>query len=271
MDGYDVREAALALEAFVEDLSKWYIRRSRRRLQKPDTKQEHLEASATLEKVLISLSKLSAPFIPFFSEAIFGAVKKYSGLKLESSVHLADWDKFKPVTSKDLEFITAMDHARNVSSMALAERASSAIKVRQPLADLYLGEKAYGLLSKYKELVSIVQDEVNVKNLSLKKELGDKVELNKNITAELREEGMVRELVRGVSELRQKADLKPSNKIILMIDSSPVVSEVLDRWKKFVQKETGAVKIIFKKETKFLSETEIKAEEGAIWLAIRKE
>lgn len=270
MDRYDVREAALVLESFVDDLSKWYIRRSRRRLQKPDTKLEHLEASATLERVLLSLSKLSAPFIPFFSEAIFGAVKKYSGLKLESSVHLADWDKFGPVSPKDLEFITAMDHARNVSSMALAERASSALKVRQPLADLYLGEKAYGLLSKYKELVSIIQDEVNVKNLSLKKELGDKVELNKEITPELREEGMVRELVRGVSELRQKADLKPSNRIILMADSSPVISEVLDRWQKFIQKETGAVKIIYKKEDKFLSETEVKAEEGAIWLGIRK-
>mgnify|MGYP001384206868 CR=1 FL=1 len=228
------------------------------------------EASATLERVLVSLSKLSAPFIPFFSEAIFGAVKKYSGLKLESSVHLADWDKFGPVSPKELEFITAMDHARNVSSMALAERASSALKVRQPLADLYLGEKAYGLLSKYKELVSIIQDEVNVKNLSLKKELGDKVELNKGITPELREEGMVRELVRGVSELRQKADLKPSNKIILLINSSSAVSEVLGRWQKFIQKETGAVKIFFGKDDKFLAETEIKAEEGNIWLAIRK-
>ncbi len=270
MDKYDVREAALALESFVEDLSKWYIRRSRRRLQKPETKQEYLEASATLEKVLISLAKLSAPFIPFFSEAIFGAVKKYSGIKLESSVHLSDWDKFKSLTTKELEFISAMEQARNVSSLALAERASSALKVRQPLANLFLGEAAYKLLTKYKELVSIVQDEVNVKNITLKKELGEKVELDKAITAELKEEGLVRELVRGVSELRQKADLKPANKVLLMIDSSPMISEILGRWQKFILKETGAVKIIFKKEPKFLAETEIKAEEGTIWLAIRK-
>lgn len=270
MEQYDVREAALTLESFVEDLSKWYIRRSRRRLQKPDTKLEHLEASATLERVLVSLSKLSAPFIPFFSEAIYGAVKKYSGLKMESSVHLADWDKFKSLTAKDLEFVTAMDHARNVSSLALAERASSALKVRQPLANLFLGEKAYGLLSKYKELVKIIMDEVNVKDISLKKEVGDRVELDKEITLELREEGMVRELVRGVSELRQKADLKPSNKVMMIVDAAPETVVILEKWQKFILKETGAVKIIFKKESKFLAETEIKLEGGVVWLAIRK-
>lgn len=270
MEKYDVREAALALEAFVDDLSRWYIRRSRRRLQKPETKQEYLEASATLEKVLISLTKLSAPFIPFFSEAIFGAVKKYSGIKLESSVHLADWDKFKPITSKELEFVSAMEQARNVSSLALAERASSALKVRQPLADLYLGENAYKLLSKYEELMSIIMDEVNVKAISLKKEIGEKVELNKEISDELREEGLVRELIRGVSELRQKAELKPSNKVLLMIASTPMTSGILERWQKFILKETGATKIIFKKEPKFLTETEIKVDDGVIWLAIRK-
>ncbi|MDO8516017.1 MAG: class I tRNA ligase family protein [bacterium] len=129
LEAYNVREAALALEAFVEDLSRWYIRRSRRRFQKPESAADHVAASATLGFVLREVGKMTAPFTPFFAEGIY---QKLGG---ETSIHLEDWPKAdKKKINKEL--IEGMAEVRRVASIALAKRAEAGIKVRQPLAQL---------------------------------------------------------------------------------------------------------------------------------------
>ncbi len=88
LNAYEIREAALEIETLVDDLSRWYIRRSRRRLQRPESAADYAAASATLGYVLLSLVKMMAPFTPFFSEIFYGPL---GGAK--NSVHLDEWPR----------------------------------------------------------------------------------------------------------------------------------------------------------------------------------
>ena len=89
MDKYEIGDAARLIEDFVGDLSRWYIRRSRRRLQKPESKKEYAEVSTVFGYVLVELSKLMAPFTPFFAEALHKSLAQ----NVKASVHLEDWPK----------------------------------------------------------------------------------------------------------------------------------------------------------------------------------
>ncbi|MDO8504502.1 MAG: class I tRNA ligase family protein, partial [Candidatus Liptonbacteria bacterium] len=101
LDNYEIREAALCLEGFVDDLSRWYIRRSRRRLQKPEKAKDFQAVSDTLYGCLLAFSKLVAPFMPFMSEALYLDLTFFAGKK-EGSVHLADWPEMKAKPDKKL-------------------------------------------------------------------------------------------------------------------------------------------------------------------------
>ena len=140
LEKYQVREAASVIENFLDDLSRWYIRRSRRRFSVVFKKgatakdeKDYLAASRTLGFALLELGKLVAPFTPFFGEIIHSELGKIGG----ESVHLADWptssSKFKVQSSK---LIKEMAEVRRFASIALAKRAEIGIKVRQPLAEL---------------------------------------------------------------------------------------------------------------------------------------
>ena len=80
LDAYEIREAALEIETLVDDLSRWYIRRSRRRLQRPESAADYAAASATLKYVLFALIKMMAPFTPFFSEIFYAPLGGQAGL-----------------------------------------------------------------------------------------------------------------------------------------------------------------------------------------------
>ena len=144
MDDYDITGAARSLESFViDDLSLWYIRRSRNRFQNPKSKKELQDAVSTLGYVLSQASLLSAPFIPFLSEVVF---EKSKG---KGSVHLKDWPfnsaakrglaQGKPHVNKKLE--EAMKAVREIASKGLALRAKAGLRVRQPLASLKIQQK----------------------------------------------------------------------------------------------------------------------------------
>ncbi|MFQ6049585.1 MAG: class I tRNA ligase family protein, partial [Candidatus Paceibacterales bacterium] len=128
LDKYDVTFAARAIENFViNDLSLWYIRRSRKRFQKPKTEKESEEASQSLGFVLLTLSKLAAPFIPFLTEEIYQKLPILNS-KLPKSIHLEDWPRAnKKLINKRLN--KKMETAREIVSLALAERARAGVKV----------------------------------------------------------------------------------------------------------------------------------------------
>ena len=143
LDSYNIMNAARLLENFIDDLSNWYIRRSRRRFQKPKDEKEKNEAVETLGYVFLKLTKLLAPFTPFISEKIYRNIQvsnsKFQILptdrQVPNSVHLCDWPKVdENLIDEKLE--ERMKKVREITTEALAQRAIIGIKVRQPLNEL---------------------------------------------------------------------------------------------------------------------------------------
>jgi isoleucyl-tRNA synthetase len=164
-----------------------------------------------------------APFTPFFSDALY---KSLDEKNLKLSVHLEDWPKAeKEFLNNDL--VEKMEEVRRISSLALALRAEKKIKVRQPLAKLELNSKK--LTIKDSEFLDLIKDEVNVKAVSINLQLSGELELDTEITAALREEGLVRDLVRMVQDLRQEGGLVPKDRIFLMIEADKDLEAILDR------------------------------------------
>ncbi len=259
LDHYEIREAALELDAFTDDLSRWYIRRSRRRLQRPEDQKDFAAASATLGNALLTLAKLMAPFTPFFSEMLYAPL---GGRK--ESVHFDDWPQAaKGATDKKL--IAGMAAARELAAAGLAKRAEAGIKVRQPLASMKIG------VVLGRELQKVLADEVNVKAIVHDRKLdGSAVELDTKITGELREEGLVRELARMVQELRQKASLAPKDKIVLMLDLPAEARRAVEKNEASLKTDVGAKVIEYRRSDKFTAESATKLEEQETWIGLRK-
>jgi len=258
LDAYEIREAALAIEALIDDLSRWYIRRSRRRLQKPESMADYKAASATLGYVLLSLVKMMAPFTPFFSEGLYAAL---GGSK--ESVHLDMW----PAANKkmiDRRMIAGMASARALSAAGLAKRAELGIKVRQPLAAMNVGVKLAT------EFEKIVAEEVNVKRVVYDRAQKEGITLDTVITPELREEGVLREVARMFQELRQKANLSPKDKIVAMIECSAEVRGMIERNEDAFKQDIGAKSLEYRRSDKFQAEEITKLEGGEVWIGLRK-
>ncbi|MEK7181353.1 MAG: class I tRNA ligase family protein [Patescibacteria group bacterium] len=265
-DKYEVREAALAIESLVDDLSRWYIRRSRRRLQKPESKQDYEACSATLGYVISEVLKMMAPFNPFFSEVLWNVLGN------KDSVHLTEWPKSQ-IANRKSQIIKQMEEVRRLATLGLAKRAEAGIKVRQPLAKLSIKSKAKSAKLN-QELLEILAEEVNVKKVAYDTKLNltdaGEIELDTKITAELRGEGILRELVRAIQELRQKAGLSSNDRVVLMFELPEELKLAVSKGEGWLKKEVGAKSINYGKSDKFSAVTETKIEDKMVWVGIRK-
>jgi len=259
LDKYNATFAARAIENFtIEDFSQWYIRRSRKRFQRPETKRELKEASETLNYVLLTLSKLIAPFVPFISEEI------YKNLTKKESVHLENWPKVnKKLINKKLN--REMEKTREVVKLALTERARSRIKVRQPLSELQITNYK---LRKEKELLELIKDEINVKKITF----GKSMKLDTKITPALKEKGMIREVIRQIQEMRKKAGYKPRHRILVQCSGTPELNKILVRNKSLILEETKAKDFQLGERPKLVFDIErtVKVDDQKLWLAIKK-
>ena len=243
MDVYDITRASGALESFVDDMSRWYIRRSRRRLQKPETKKEWETTSAVLGYVLLSLSKLTAPFIPFFSEALYQSLGNLYAFKGFDSVHLEGWPKHG-YDARYKKLIVDMQWVRDAASDVLAQRASAQIKVRQPLAILLCKHKK--LTGTYaSQLITLLEEEVNVKRIVFGVDQEKEFVLDTTITDELRDEGDVREFIRFVQGLRQDAGYAFHDAITLYIQGHHDVVSLIKKHESLLKKEVHAVSFLY--------------------------
>lgn len=209
-DAYQIDAAARAFPPFIDDLSNWYVRRSRARFQSQANKKEAEEAFSTLYYVLVELSKLLAPFMPFVAEEI------YKTLTDELTVHGALLPKLGEVaslTSDEEGLLETMATARTAVSEALKARAMAGIKVRQPLRLLEV-TAPHELRA---ELVQIIQDEVNVKTVTIKDGLSLTVQLDTTLTPELKQEGWVRDIIRQGQVLRKQAGYALDQRIGLVL------------------------------------------------------
>lgn len=264
---YDVVGPARAFEKFIDDLSNWYVRRSRRRFQKPESEKEKDEAAQTLYYILLNLSKLAAPFIPFISEEIYLNFKKP---RMPESVHLCDWPApDKKLINKNLEEKMAV--TRQIVALALAERAAAGIKVRQPLATLEIKNQE-SKIKNDKELLKLILDEVNVKEIKFNPELKNEIKLDKKITKELKEEGMIRDLVRQIQDMRRQAGLTRKDTILLnfLVSKFPNFQKIAEKWSEFIKKETLSQELTVGGKINFDLEKDIDLELGKIKIGIKK-
>ncbi|HEY4488309.1 MAG TPA: isoleucine--tRNA ligase [Candidatus Paceibacterota bacterium] len=226
-EAYELDTASRPLTPFIDDLSVWYIRRSRERFSarglrpRPISpglrsalggKEDRQCASATLRYVLHSLSRVMAPSMPFLAEHIFQAVRESED---EESVHLAMWQEVPTLAFDPVEVLTKMFNARAVVSRALEIRDKAGIKVRQPLARLHV-PVSLGLPQEY---LDVIRDEVNVREVA---PLGETIVLDTTISEELREEGVIRDAVRIVQAARKEANLNPKDHAMLTVDFGSV-------------------------------------------------
>ena len=258
MEAYNIPAALSSVLEFIDDMSNWFVRRSRRRFWKSEDDRDKLEAYSTLYYVMIYLAKILAPFTPFLAEELY---QKMTGAgvmnsEIPESVHLLDWPEAGVI---DEAVLVQMAKTREIITAGLAERmkkteTEAQIKVRQPLAKLvYAGEK----LDDFYE--QIIMEEVNVKSV----EHGEALMLDKTLTPELLEEGKIRELIRFVQAARKKAGLNVDDRIRLMVSM-----EVPEAYREMLMNEVLAEELV--KEGNFTYDEIAKVQSENIAISLEK-
>ena len=234
VDKYEIPKGLKELRLFIDDLSNWYIRRSRRRFWKSESDQDKELAYNTLWYSLVRVSQLLAPWSPFISEHVYRDIT--NGGELPNSVHLTDW----PEMSKyDVGILEDMNMAREAIAEALSQRAEAKIKVRQPLESVDITttkQLPY-------QMKQIIEEEVNVKKVNLEVASSPGVKLNTKINDELRREGYMREVLRHVQNHRKKAGLNVEDRIQLSLTGDEKLMNYIEEFRDDIAKEVLAVSV----------------------------
>jgi isoleucyl-tRNA synthetase len=235
MEAYDPPTAARRLEAFVLDLSTWYVRRSRRRFWKSESDADKRSAYQTLYQVLVNVSQLLAPFMPFVSETMYQNLAAGRPGQPES-VHLSDWPVAAPEWRDD-DLRQQMSVVRRLVATGLAARNSAGIKVRQPLRAVTIAERPLDA-----GLEAILLEELNIKAARYQGE-GGGLTLDTEVTEELKLEGLARDIVRTVQELRKRCGFAVEDRIRLYYQGDGLLARALERGRDYIAAETLAVQV----------------------------
>jgi isoleucyl-tRNA synthetase len=274
LDKYDIPRAYRPVVKFVNDLSTWYVRRSRDRFKDENSGPEGLRV---LSYVLTELSKLNASIMPFVSDYI------YKDITGNESVHLADWnqDGYQPLTEAETKLLSEMQSVRDIVELGLAARKESNFKVRQPLDYLAYSSKSGAPITLGPDLEQIMAEELNVKSVHCTGEIAELPEsvlkegngfaalLSIKMTPELKEEGYARELERYVQDLRKKIGLKVGDLIDIYYNTSDSSLEMA-LVERFDRKKTFAGQIKRELEVEPDHEAQLVIDERAIWIGIVK-
>ncbi|MBN2239321.1 MAG: isoleucine--tRNA ligase [Dehalococcoidales bacterium] len=246
LENYDPRTASWQIGTFVDELSNWYVRRSRRRFWKSENDTDKVSAYNTLYECLVTLAKLMAPLAPFLAETLYQNLVVKAGVEAPESVHLADF----PVADETMintQLSEANKLAMKVSSLGRAVRSKAGIKVRQPLAINYIGvatDREKRALEN-ESIMQMVLDELNVKTIEVQTfaevEALDGKEgyrvlsegtinsaLFTELTPELEAEGMAREIVHRIQNMRRSADFDIADHITTYYEADEYVSGVME-------------------------------------------
>jgi len=219
MNNFQLTKAVRPIQEFVDEFSTWWLRRSRERFKSGNLKDKQ-QALETFNFVLIEMSKVMAPFMPFMAEVLY---RECHG-QLES-VHLDKWPKAGSIDDK---LIDNMNSVRKIVEMGLAKRAEAGIKIRQPLASLkfpisnHADRQAGFQFPMTDDFIELIKDELNVKEVIGEKEKTE-LEFDTNLTEELKAEGLLRELIRTVNSLRKDNGLTISDQINILWESDSVM------------------------------------------------
>ncbi len=323
LETYDVTGATRPIAAFVDTLSKWYLRRSRRRFWKSESDADKQAAYATLYEALITLSRLLAPTMPFLAEELHQNLVRSRDSQAIESVHLTDWPETRsewidPDLNRDMHLVMTL------ASLGHAARNQAGIKVRQPLAEIAFSVSNQDEALALQRFADLLADELNVKQIHrlgsareavsyqvkpLAKQLGkkykalfpkvskailsiesdetalallagktvqvpveginldispDEVEVRAEaraglvvasegpylaallteLTPELIHEGLAREFVRRVQDLRKQANFDISDRIHLYLNASPGLAQAIDIHRSYIMAETLALSLM---------------------------
>jgi len=238
IEKYDLPGASRPITPFIDDLSTWYLRRSRDRFKSGDEK-DKAQAIEVMGFVLNTFSKVLAPVMPFIAEQVWQKVNGFNFKDKDRSVHLEEWPKSGKVDKKILEEMIA---TRKTVEIALAKRDEVGIKVRQPLQKIIVcSPKTVAIRNPYIELIKA---DVNIKEVEFHG-TGDEieVELDTEINDDLKREGMKREFVRFINAMRKKAGLTIEDSIAIFWDGSDVVRTVIKEYRESIIAETLAEEV----------------------------
>lgn len=237
MEHYNLPRAMRPISDFMDELSTWYLRRSRDRFKGEDETDKQ-KALATTKRVLLSLSRVLAPFMPFIAENLF---QKVSGLNFQDenrSVHLESWPQAEAVNE---EVLAEMELVRKVVELGLAKRDEAGIKVRQVLGVLKVWGGGVEKISPAH--LELIKDEINIKELQIisneAKEIS--LELDVNITPELKREGIKREAVRFINMARKDLNFTINDQVSLQYETDSFeVQEVFKVFGEEIKREVLA-------------------------------
>lgn len=262
MEQYDVTRATRVLHDLVDDLSTWYVRRSRDRFKDGD-----VQAVRTLREVLHTIARLFAPFTPFFAETLYTAVPhEYE------SVHLDVWPVCDSATEGEQSLIDYMQKIRATIEVGLSLRAQAKIKIRQPLQAIVVDRT---WTDEYK---AIIADELNVKQVLdidaprhegmwISSTDAPGMALDTMITDELKKEGLIRELTRTINGMRKDAGLTLQDRITITLETNEMIADVIRTTQTTLCASTLALDITFGTVT---GDTKILTDFGEIAVMIAK-
>jgi len=294
MDNYEIAKAARLFPPFVDKLSNWYIRRSRKRFWKSESDEDKKEAYQTLYEVLTKLGQAAAPFLPFLTEEIYQNInvfpeeerisnneEKNNKVINRDSIHLTDFPEPNPMLI-DEDLNSAMERVRQIVTLGLSLRVTAQTKVRQPLKTLLVKNKE-GISE---ELWELVREELNVKEIKEKSDLDElirnqslpenylgttekdeSVALFTKLDEDLILEGEMREVIRQIQEGRKKAGFNIEDKIKLGYVGK---EEIFNRFGYAISKEVLAEEIYNKEIENSDFSFEIKLQEEKIKITLKK-
>jgi isoleucyl-tRNA synthetase len=259
LERYDPTEAGRKIENFVDELSNWYVRRSRRRFWKSENDADKISAYNTLYQCLVTLSKLLAPFTPFLADELYQNLVLVAFPDAPESVHLADF----PVadeTKIDQRLSADIQLAMRLSSLGRAARSQASIKVRQPLAEVIVRVNSKREKEGLERVKSQVLDELNVKDLKF---IADMETLDKgsySITSEgnywvavptrpspeLEAEGLAREVVHRLQTMRRSAGFEIADHIVIYYQGDEHIRKVMAEFADYIRQETLAEQLLEK-------------------------
>jgi isoleucyl-tRNA synthetase len=355
LEDYDAYGATLMVEPFLDDLSNWYVRRSRRRFWKSEHDADKQAAYATLYHVLSALSRLLAPFTPFVTEVMYQNLVRTTNPQAPESVHHTAWPQADLVAvdeeghSAAASLLAGMALARQVVTLGHSARNDANVKLRQPLAKALVHlEPGAGALDA--ELVELVQDELNVKQvtfvddasdlvtyqvlpdnkvlgprfgqrfpalraalnaldaqaaakrlraglplrvqlageevelapaevlvreqpregLAVASERGVTVAVDVVITPELEQEGLAREVVRRIQNLRKEAGFNLDDRIATTYQAESELATAIEAWRAFIAAETLSVELGAALPAEGATVSEERVGEQALKLSVRR-
>jgi isoleucyl-tRNA synthetase len=251
LDGYNPTEAGRRIEGFVDDLSNWYVRRSRRRFWKSENDADKLAAYTMLYQCLVTLSKLLAPLAPFLAEEMYQNLVCSVFADAPDSVHLADF----PTADEsriDKQLVSEVRTVIELVSKVRALRSERGIKVRQPINEIRMLVKDDWIKRAINRFESQIKDEVNVKNIVFVDNFSEmdskryavgtwgtsSTGIDTHITRELEMEGVAREIVRRLQTMRRSAGFDIADHITTYYQGEAYIRQVMTDFADYIKQET---------------------------------